>query len=124
MHITTIKTGNTNVAVIRSEETVIYNIQSALNLIATINYETVSDLIVLNKTAIVEDFFDLKTKLAEEILQKFINYRVKVAIVGDFSIYSSKSLIDFIYESNNGKDLFFLRNEQEAIDKLAYLAIL
>ena len=121
MHITTVRAGKTDVAIIRSEEIIIYNVQSALDLIATVNYETGCNYMILNKTAVIEEFFDLKTKLAGEIIQKFINYKVKVAIVGDFSIYTSKSLKDFIYESNNGEDLFFLRNEQNAIDKLASL---
>ncbi len=49
-------------------------------------------------SSICDDFFDLSTRLAGEILQKFINYHVKIAIIGDFSIYTSKSLKDFIYE--------------------------
>ena len=121
MIITTIKIGKTDVAIVRSEDTIIFDVRSALDLIATVIYETGCDYIVLDKTSIIEDFVYLKTELAGEILQKFINYRVKVAIVGDFSIYTSKSLKNFIYESNNGDDLFFLRNEQEAIDKLASL---
>lgn len=44
---------------------------------------------------------------------------MKLAIVGDFSIYSSKSLKDFIYEMNNGKDAFFLNSEEDAIDRLS-----
>ena len=53
-----------------------------------------------------------------DILQKFINYQVKLAIVGDFSVYENQSLRDFIYESNKGKDIFFLPNEQQAVEKL------
>jgi len=73
----------------------------------------------LNKSAICDGFFDLSTKLSGEILQKFINYHIKIVIVGDFSVYTSKSLKDFIYESNKGKDIFFLPNEKEAIEKLS-----
>jgi len=72
----------------------------------------------LSQEAICEDFFRLKTGLAGEILQKFVNYRMKIAIVGDFSIYTSKSLKDFIYESNKGKHIFFVPSEKEAIEKL------
>jgi len=61
----------------------------------------------------------LTTKLAGEILQKFINYDVKLAIVGDFSVYTSKSLKAFIYECNKGKDIFFLSDENQAIGKLS-----
>ena len=79
-------------------------------------------MMVLNKDGICEEFFDLKTKLAGDILQKYINYKVKLAIVGDFSGYTSKSLRDFIYECNNGNDIFFVPDEQEAIVKLSKTA--
>ena len=52
-------------------------------------------------------------------MQKFINYDVKAAIYGDYSRYTSKPLKDFIYESNNGKDVFFVSDKDEAIQKLS-----
>ncbi|WP_335582436.1 DUF4180 domain-containing protein [Candidatus Formimonas warabiya] len=93
--------------------------QSALDLIATVRYETGCDRMALNKGAITEEFFRLSTGLAGEILQKFVNYRLKFAIIGDFSCYSSKPLKDFIYESNRGRDVFFVSAEAEAIERLA-----
>ena len=63
-------------------------------------------------------FFDLKTGIAGDILQKFSNYQIKLAIVGDFSKYKSKSLQDFIRECNRGKMIFFLDNLDEALNKL------
>ena len=77
--------------------------------------------IALNKDAVVQKFFILSTGLAGEILQKFINYQIKIAIYGDYSKYTSKPLKDFIYESNNGKDIFFVENEDEAIKMLSKL---
>ncbi|MED1780532.1 DUF4180 domain-containing protein [Brevibacillus fortis] len=119
MNITKIVAGGKNIAIVSGSEVLIEDVQSALDLIATVHYQADSDRIVLNKSLIVDGFFDLKTRLAGEILQKFINYRVKVAIVGDFSVYTSKSLKDFTYESNNGKDIFFLPTEEQAIEKLS-----
>ncbi|MGG4439988.1 DUF4180 domain-containing protein [Brevibacillus fortis] len=119
MNITKIVACGKNIAIVSGSEVLIEDVQSALDLIATVHYQADSDRIVLNKSLIVDGFFDLKTRLAGEILQKFINYRVKVAIVGDFSVYTSKSLKDFIYESNNGKDIFFLPTEEQAIEKLS-----
>ena len=52
-------------------------------------------------------------------MQKYINYGGRVAIYGDFSHYTSKPLKDFIYESNKGKDVFFVATEDEAIEKLS-----
>ena len=119
MEIIKIKENNLEIAIVSSQEILIKDVQSALDFIATVSYEAGCDRIILNKSAIVEEFFNLKTRLAGEILQKFINYHVKIAIVGDFSIYESKSMKDFIYESNKGKDIFFLAEEIQAIEKLS-----
>jgi hypothetical protein len=119
MKINTIKKNNMEIAVVNSNKILITDVQSALDLMATVRYDTGSDRIILNKSVLCEDFFHLSTKLAGEILQKFINYHMKIAIVGDFSTYTSKSLKDFIYESNNGKDIFFLPNEEQAAEKLS-----
>ncbi len=107
-----------DIAIVKSEEIVIKDVQSAIDFVMTIKYETNCNKIVLNKEAIVEEFFILSTGLAGEILQKFINYQVKFAVYGDYSKYTSKPLRDFIYESNNGKDIFFAENEDEAIRML------
>jgi hypothetical protein len=110
------------VAFIKNEESdglIITDAQSALDLMATVKYETGCDCIAISKSAITEDFFVLSTGIAGEILQKFVNYRVKLAIIGDFSRYTSKPLKDFIYESNNGSHIFFVGSEEEAIAKLS-----
>ncbi|WP_264449014.1 DUF4180 domain-containing protein [Bacillus cereus] len=121
MEIKNVVVSGINIAVIRNDTVVISDVQSALDLMATVQYEVDSKRIVINKSLISESFFDLKTRLAGDILQKFINYSVKIAIVGDFSMYTSKSLKDFIYECNKGNDIFFLATEQQAIEKLSSL---
>lgn len=119
MEITIREEKDIKIAIVNSSELLITDVQSALDLVATINYETACDRMILNKSAICEEFFDLKTRLAGEVLQKFINYHMKLAIVGDFSGYTSKSLNDFIYESNNGKAIFFLPSEKHAVERLS-----
>lgn len=91
MKINIVKENNTEIALVNSSEVLITDAQSALDLIATIQYETGCNKIILNISAICEGFFDLSTRIAGEILQKFINYHVKIAIIGDFLIYTSKS---------------------------------
>lgn len=118
MKITTVKENNMEIAIVNSNEVLISDVQSALDFMATVKYETGCERVILNKSAITEDFFHLKTRLAGEILQKFINYHVKIAIIGDFSVYTSENLKDFIYESNKGNDIFFLPNEKQAVQKL------
>ncbi len=107
------------IAVVSSEELVITDMQSALDMAMSVQYETGSNRIVLSKDAITEDFFILSTCLAGEILQKFVIYQVKFAVYGDYSRYTSKPLKDFIYESNCGNNVFFVSTEEEAIEKLA-----
>ena len=115
-----IKKNNTEVAVVSSNELLITDVQSALDLIMTVKYETGCTNIAVNKGAIINDFFVLSTCLAGEILQKFINYGIRIAIYGDYSKYTSKPLKDFIYESNNGKDVFFQPDSDSAIGKLCF----
>lgn len=114
---------NTNIvgdiAIINSDGVVIKDVQSAIDFIMTIKHETNCSKIALNKSGITEDFFILSKGLAGEILQKFVNYQIKFAIIGDYSKHTSKPLKDFIYESNNGKDVFFVPNEAEAIKILS-----
>lgn len=113
------KCGNGMVAVVSSETKVITDVDSALDLLMSAKYEAGTKYIVVDKTLIVEDFFILSSGLAGEILQKYINYGGKIAIYGDYSRYTSKPLKDFIFESNKGKDVFFVATKEEAIRKIA-----
>lgn len=119
MNIEHIKENGTDIALVSGNEKVIVDAQSALDLAMTVKYETGAYKIVIDKNAVAEDFFILSTGMAGEILQKWINYHVKAAIWGDYSRYTSKPLKDFIYESNQGKDFFFVATKEEAVKRLA-----
>ena len=101
-----------------SNEELIFDGQTALDLIASIRYDTGCDRISINREAISSSFFQLRSGLAGEVLQKFINYRTKLAIIGDFSQVASKPLRDLIRESNRGHDIFFVATEDEAGERL------
>ncbi|MCI9406011.1 MAG: DUF4180 domain-containing protein [Oscillospiraceae bacterium] len=83
--------------------------QSALELLMRAKHEAGTHNIIIDKAQITEDFFILRTGLAGEILQKYVNYGGRIAIYGDYSHYTSKVLRDFIYESNKGHDVFLLQ---------------
>lgn len=76
------------------------------------------DFIILREEHLAPEFFQLKTKLAGEILQKFTNYRMHLSIIGDFSKYKSSSLKAFIRESNKGKHVYFAKSKDEALLQL------
>lgn len=100
---------------LEDQSIIIADEQSALDLLMTIAYETGANKVIISKENLTEEFFQLKTKVAGNILQKVVNYKMKLAIVGDYSKYSSKSLKDFMYECNNGNDIFFVEDESQAI---------
>lgn len=119
MKIDSIQENGVNIAVITGEEKLVADTASALELALSARYETGADRIAIDKKVIAEDFFILSTGMAGEILQKFINYHIKAAIWGDYTRYTSKPLRDFIYESNQGRDFFFVETKEEAVRRLA-----
>ena len=100
-----------------SEEVLIQSEQDALDLMANCEYHYDSRRIIIHKENISESFFELKSGLAGAVLQKFVNYKVQLAIIGDFSSYNSKSLNDFIYECNQGNHIFFLPDIQSSLER-------
>lgn len=108
---------DTQIAEITSDNIIISKIDDALNLMADLYYQNY-DAIILHEATITPAFFDLKTGIAGEILQKFSNYRMRLAIVGDFTKYQSKSLNDFIFESNKNKQINFVRSVEVALERL------
>ncbi len=108
--------GENKVAVVTGEGMVFTGVQSALDFMMQIRYDTDCDCAVVPKTSVPQEFFDLKTGFAGEILQKFTNYGFRLAFAGDFAAIKSKSLRDFIFESNRAKRFLFVATEEEALD--------
>ena len=103
---------NIQIAEIVDNGLILNNVQEFLDIIAN----SPSRNIILHKENIIPEFFDLKTKLAGDILQKASNYRIRIGIVGEFKSIKSKSLRDFIYESNKTKEILFKENIEEIIE--------
>ncbi|WP_306619927.1 DUF4180 domain-containing protein [Chryseobacterium ginsenosidimutans] len=106
------------IAEIISNEMIIISAQDGLDLLGNMYYQDF-DKIIIYEENITSEFFDLKTKIAGEILQKFSNYRVRLAIIGDFSKYESKSIKDFIFESNKTRHINFVETLTEALNRLS-----
>ncbi len=117
MEIKTHQIKNKAIAEVISRGIVINNIEDGIDLVGDVYYQGF-DKVILHEKNITPEFFDLKTKMAGEILQKFSNYRVRLIIVGDFTRYDSKSLKNFIFESNNGRMVNFLGSFDDAIKVL------
>ena len=106
------------IAELIADSVIVNTIQDALDIMCHAG-ELEAQSIVLHQNQLAPEFFDLKSGLAGEILQKFSNYRMRLAIVGDFSRYESQALKAFITECNRGSQVFFVSSGEKAIHKLA-----
>jgi hypothetical protein len=74
-----------------------------------------SDMIAIPVARLGDDFFRLETRIAGEVLQKFLQYQQRVAVVGDISKYleASSALRSFVIECNRGRDICFVATIDE-----------
>lgn len=114
MEIKTHHINNLTIAEIVSQDTVIQTVEDGTDLVGNLYYQGF-DKAILYEENITPAFFDLKSLLAGEILQKFSNYRIGLVIVGHFTKFESKSLKDFIFESNKGSVVNFVKSIHEAL---------
>jgi len=105
------------VAVLDNDGTVIHNEQAVLDFMMEAGSDG-AEAIILHEQQLPAEFFDLSTGLAGAILQKFANYRVKLAIIGSFERYQSRSLAAFMRESNRGNLIFFMPDIDTAVSCL------
>ncbi|MEU3722634.1 DUF4180 domain-containing protein [Streptomyces sp. NPDC031705] len=68
-----------------------------------------------------DDFFRLRTRVAGEIVQKFVTYRVGLVVLGDISAHeeASPALRDFVRECNRGRQTWFLTDLRQLRERLA-----
>lgn len=78
-----------------------------------------ADRLLMRIEHFAPEFFSLSSGKLGEALQKLTNYRVRLAVVGDFSPHMTKSFRDFVYESNRSGDFLFVATREEAIAGLA-----
>ena len=62
------------------------------------------------------NFLNLRPQFAGGIMQKVTDYGVRLGIAGDFSVYSSKSLADFMRKRSTR--VVFVETVNEALRRL------
>jgi hypothetical protein len=85
--------------------------QDAVDVIANAG----ADVVAVPVARLDPGFFTLASGVAGEIVQKFVNYRVRLAIVGDIAgpLAASSSLRAFVAESNRRRDCWFVADLAE-----------
>ncbi|MFI2300960.1 DUF4180 domain-containing protein [Actinacidiphila glaucinigra] len=93
----------------------IRGVQDALDVIGSAFQR--AEVVAVPAGRLDERFFALRTGLAGEILQKFANYRIRLAVVGDVSAYTTASAAfrDLVRECNRGDRTWFV-DDLEALD--------
>lgn len=108
---------NRLIASLRPEVGSIGSAQDALDMMMQVHYETGCRAMVIpaDADAFAPAFFDLKSRLAGDILQKAVNYTIQLVIWGDYAQYPSRALAAFITESHRGRAVFFAADEAQSI---------
>ncbi len=88
--------------------------QAAIDLIGEARSNG-AQMLVVPVERLDPEFFQLRTGVAGEFLQKFVTYQVRIVILGDTSVWAaeSKALRDFIRESNEHNAIWFLRSRED-----------
>ena len=89
-------------------------IQSASDIPAALKASVERGGLVLDEKDLSPDFFDLKTGLASQVLQKFVSYRTKLAlIVRDPSVHGGR-FGELVHEHRIHPTVRFFSSEQPA----------
>ncbi|TNE81343.1 MAG: DUF4180 domain-containing protein [Bacteroidetes bacterium] len=105
------------IAELNSDQVLINTAEDGTDLVGNMYFQGL-DKVILHQKNISPAFFELQNGLAGEVLQKFTNYRIRLVIVGQFTHLESRSLRDFILESNQGNQVNFVSSLQDAISRL------
>ncbi|KOV90148.1 DUF4180 domain-containing protein [Nocardia sp. NRRL S-836] len=97
--------------------------QAAVDLIGTLWGQDVA-WIAVPTARLTEDFFRLRTRVAGAVVQKIQQYGFGMVVVGDISehVAGSTALRDFVHESNQGRQLWFVADEAELDERFSALA--
>ena len=103
-----------SVFICSAEGALLHGTQAAVDLIGQARSNG-AEIVVVPVERIDPEFFQLRTGVAGEFLQKFMTYQVPIVILGDVSAFAaeSKALRDFIRESNEGDAIWFLASMED-----------
>ncbi|HEY3559196.1 MAG TPA: DUF4180 domain-containing protein [Kribbella sp.] len=95
---------------------------AAVQLVVDAYYGHQAEWIAFTPEQLGDEFFELRTGRAGAITQKFVSYRMGLAVVGDISdrVAASKPLADWVRESNRGRNLLFAKDLEELQELLEH----
>ena len=72
------------------------------------------EVLVVPTGRLADDFFDLATGYAGQIVRKAVNYGICLVVMGDIESYiqQSNAFADFVREANQGEHIWFLPDDE------------
>lgn len=107
-----VQTGAHSVLLVDDDGPLLRAERDALDLIGATSGTAIA-WVALPAARLDASFFQLNTGLAGAMLQKFVQYGLAVAIMGDLSAHvaASEALAAFVRESNRGRHVWFVADE-------------
>lgn len=115
MEIRRVRSGDIDIAEITGDGVLVASAGDALQVMV----DAGCDRVILHAENLSPDFFRLATGLAGDIMQKFVNYGVRLAIVGGVAGRASESLRALVRESRRGGPVVFTDTLEDALRRLA-----
>ncbi|MBO1418711.1 DUF4180 domain-containing protein [Streptomyces sp. FH025] len=111
--------GGVKVLVCDSAGPAITTVQDALDLIGATYLG--AEVVAVPADRLDDRFFVLSTGFAGEVMQKFVNYHVRLAVIGDISrhLEASSALRSLVHESNSSGHIWFLPDVDALTTRLA-----
>lgn len=109
----------TRVMVLAADGPLVASEQDAVDLVGSLSGSRVS-VVAVPVSRLPASFFSLSSGVAGVLVQKLVNYRLRLAVVGDISAYlvGSGSLRAFVVEANRGRDVWFVSSVAELEERL------
>lgn len=108
-----VENGNKKYIEVISAEPPLSTEQDAVDIVALCK-ENDSDLLLLHSQALSEDFFKLRTGVAGQMIQKWINYRVKTAAVIPKELVLQGKFKEMAFESNKSNHFRVFETRDDA----------
>jgi hypothetical protein len=83
-------------------------------------WEHHASLVAVPAQRLDEEFFDLKTGVAGSLVQKFVNYGMRLAVTGEIAAHleASRAFRDFVKECNRGHQVWFVASVEALAERL------
>ncbi|GGV59970.1 hypothetical protein GCM10010294_08720 [Streptomyces griseoloalbus] len=80
-----------------------------------------AEVVAVPVERVADEFFALRSGVAGDVVQKFVNYRLRLVIIGDIAshVADSEALRDFVREANRGNQVWFVADHAELGERLA-----